>query len=96
MDTQMHGKDKHNYINAIFRLRCTRRTDFRNPTEEEIKKTLSNNTLVFTHFMFVRASLANSSNFCTVWRINSDFYILSTHFFKYSFQQILYPILYLI
>ena len=63
MDTQMQGQDKHNYINAIFRLCCIRRTDFRNPIEEEIKKTLSNNTLVFTHFMFIRATPANSSNF---------------------------------
>ena len=32
----------------------------------------------------VRASPANLSNFCTVWRMNSNFYFLSTHFFKYT------------
>ena len=40
MDTQMHGQDKHNYSNAIFRPCCTRRIDFRNSIEEEIKKNL--------------------------------------------------------
>ena len=38
----------------------------------------------------------NLSNFCNVWRMNSDFYLLSTHFFKYTFQQIFYLTLYLI
>ena len=40
----------------------------------------------------LRASPANSSNFCTIWRMNSDFYLLFTNFFKYTFQQILYLI----
>ena len=44
----------------------------------------------------VRVSPADSSNFCTVWRMNNNFYILTTHFFEYTFQQILYLILYLI
>ena len=37
-DTQMHGQDKHNYINAIFRLCCTKGIGFTNPIEEENKK----------------------------------------------------------
>ena len=40
----------------------------------------------------LRVSPANSSNFYTVWRMNSDFYLLSINFFKYTFQQILYLI----
>ena len=37
-DTQMHGQDKHNYINEIFRLCCTKGIGFMNPIEEENKK----------------------------------------------------------
>ena len=37
-----------------------------------------------------RASPAVSLNFCRVWRINSDYFRLPTHFFKYTFQQTLY------
>ena len=32
----------------------------------------------------LRASPAESLNFCTIWRINNDFYFLATHFFKYT------------
>ena len=42
----------------------------------------------------LRAFLVNSPNFCTDWRMNSNFYLLATHFFKYTFQQIFYLILY--
>ena len=52
--------------------------------------------LSFSHFYSLRASLVDQTNFYTVWRMNSDFYFLTIHFFKYTFQQILYPILYLI
>ena len=34
--------------------------------------------------------------FLYVWRMNSNFYLLTTNFFKYTFQQIIYLILYLI
>ena len=37
-----------------------------------------------------RASPAVSLNFYTVWWVNSDFYLLSSYFIKYNFQQILY------
>ena len=42
-------------------------------------------------YIRLRASLAVCLNFCTVWTMNSDIYLLPTHFFKYTFQQILYP-----
>ena len=47
-------------------------------------------------FNSLRASLAASLNFCTVWSVNSCFNLLPTYFFKYTFQQILYHFLYLI
>ena len=34
---------------------------------------------------YIRASPTDSPNFCTVWRMNNDFYLLVTHFFKYTF-----------
>ena len=32
----------------------------------------------------LRASSVKSPNFCTIWRMNSNFYLLATHFFKYT------------
>ena len=34
--------------------------------------------------------------FLYIWRMNCNFYLLTTNFFKYTFQQIIYLILYLI
>ena len=43
----------------------------------------------------LRASPANSSNFCTIWRMNIDFYLyLPT--FSNTLSNKFYPILYLI
>ena len=44
----------------------------------------------------IRAFSVASLYFCTIWTVNSDIYLLSTYFFKYIFQQILYHFLYLI
>ena len=45
----------------------------------------------FVLFFFTfRAFLADSPNFCIIWRMNSGFYLLAIYFFKYTFQQILY------
>ena len=39
----------------------------------------------------LRASLAGSANFSTVWRMNSDFYLYVTFNFIYSLFQIHFP-----
>ena len=52
------------------------------------KKKSARNLNIYMHY---GASPATSSNFCTIWRVNSSFYLLSTYFFKYIFQQIIYP-----
>ena len=39
-----------------------------------------------------RASPAVSLNFCTIWRVNNNIYLLLTYFLKYIFQQTLYPL----
>ena len=40
--------------------------------------------------IMLRAFPVNSLNFCTVQRMNNDFYLLVIYFFKYTFQQIFY------
>ena len=45
---------------------------------------------------FLRVSPAIYLNFCTVWIMNNDISLLSTYFFKFTFQQILYHFLHLI
>ena len=38
----------------------------------------------------LRESPIISPNFCIFWRVNSNFYLLTTYFFKFIFQQTLY------
>ena len=37
----------------------------------------------------IRASPVVSLNFCTVWKMNSDIFLLPTHFFKFDFTDTL-------
>ena len=43
-------------------------------------------TVFCNGFVFLRAFLANFSNFCTIWWVNNALYLLSTYFIKYTFQ----------
>ena len=43
--------------------------------------------LIRSIYCLLRASPAEFPNFCTIWRMNSDFYFLTTHFFKYTFNR---------
>ena len=43
------------------------------------------------YFGYFRASPAESPNFCTIWRIYSDFYLLVTYFFKYTSNRFSIP-----
>ena len=43
-------------------------------------------TVFCNGFVFLRAFLANFSNFCTIWWVNNALYLLFTYFIKYTFQ----------
>ena len=47
--------------------------------------------LIRSIYCLLRASPAEFPNFCTIWRMNSIFYLLVINFFKYTFNRFSIP-----